>query len=125
MKVADRVLEAVSENELPVSVVMLASREEDCGGYGRVVIDPWETIEVRFFGWPILTPGHAEERVGAISAMLRLGFVFNGADWIWRKVFVWGLVPVAAHAAARALAEAWTISEPEVERLVDIRSCLN
>ncbi len=121
MKVAARVLDAVLESDQALSVVMLSSAEKGCGAYGRAVIDPWETIEVRFFGWPILTPGGIEERPSALAALLRLGFMFDGADWVWRKAFVPAVVPVAAHAAARALVEAWSISEPDVDRLVDVK----
>ncbi len=120
MKVAARVLEAVSESKQTMSVVMLGSTEEGCGGYGRLVIDPWAAIEVRFFGWPMLVPGGDGERPDSSAAMRRLGFGFDGTDWVWRKSFLPQLVPVAAHVAVRAMAEAWMIGEGEADGLVQV-----
>ena len=91
--------------------MQLASAEEACGAYGRVVVAPDHHVEARMFGWPRLTPGDEYEAVSAIAAMLRLGFVYDGTDWIWSRPFLPALVPVAAHAASRAMAEAWEIVE--------------
>ena len=92
-------------------VLMLAASEDGCGAYGRIIVDPFGLIEVRMFGWLRLTPGDAEEDVAAVGAMLRLGFVYDGTDWVWTRGFAEVLVPVAAHAAGRALAEAWSIND--------------
>jgi len=78
--VADRVLGALSTSEGADAVMMLASTEEGCGGYGCVVVDPWESIEVRCFGWPRLEPGNPTVEPAAVASLLRLGFVFDGTD---------------------------------------------
>jgi len=107
-------------------VVQLASAEEACGAYGRVVVAPDHHVEARMFGWPRLTPGDEYEAVSAIAAMLRLGFVYDGTDWIWSRPFLPALVPVAAHAASRAMAEAWEIVEgTSSELLVSVHLLTN
>lgn len=122
MLMADRILLAVAVLDRGSGVILLASTEDGCGGYGRISIDPWSSIEVRMFGWPMLTPGHTDESPKAIGAMLRLGFVYDGVDWLWQRPFMPQLVPVAAHATGRALAEAWTIiGGIETSRLVEVR----
>jgi hypothetical protein len=90
-------------------VIMLASTEEGCGAYGRVVVDPWEALDVTMFGWPKLTPGDPDEDPAAVGTMLRLGFRYDGTDWTWRRPFHPALVAVAAHAVSRALAEVWQV----------------
>jgi hypothetical protein len=106
--ITDLVLELLLEDP-EGAVVMLAASDPECGAYGRVTVDPGSVIEVRMFGWPRLTPGHPEEVVGAVGAVLRLGFVYDGRDWVWSKPYMPALLPVAAHAVRRALAEAWEI----------------
>ena len=104
-------------------VVLLASTEQGSGGYGRVVVDPWDEIEVRMFGWPRLTPGRPEEETGAVAAMLRLGFEFDGTDWVWSRAFLPQWLPVAAYAVDRALIDAWSVlAGTWSECLVDIRT---
>ncbi len=107
---ADQMLNKLAECD-DGGVLMLAATEAGCGAYGRLIFDPWSSIEVRMFGWPRLTPGHADEDTASVAAMLRLGFVYDGTDWVWERPFLAALLPVAAHAAGRALAEAWTVTD--------------
>jgi hypothetical protein len=107
------------------AALQYASTEEACGGYGRMLVVPGGEhlehqggIEVRIFGWPRLTPGDEYEEVASVAAMLRLGFVYDGHDWTWRRPFMPTLVPVAAHAMSRAMAEAWQIVEGDPTELL-------
>lgn len=89
--------------------VIVGTTEEGCGGYGRLIVDPWSYVEARLFGWPTLDPASNEVHVGHVRSMMQLGFEFDGTDWVWRRAFVPELVPVAAHAVERALLEVWEL----------------
>lgn len=120
---AAQILTTLSEHS-DGGAVMVATTEEGCGGYGRLIVEPWSFIEARMFGWPMLDPGSREVHNGHIRSMLQLGFVFDGTDWVWRRDFVPELVPVAAHAVERALLEVWQLQSGTVaSRQVEIR-CL-
>lgn len=109
---ADRLLEFVYANLDGVSV-MIASTVEGTGAYGRLTVDPLHSTEVRLFGWPRLQLRSPQADRSAIASLLRLGFVHLDGDWVWRSAPLPELVPVAAHAAQRALAEAWQIPPQE------------
>ena len=94
----------------------------DTGGYGLVTISSWPGIEVRMFGWDRLTPGSPCEHTPAIASLLRHTFVFDGADWVWRRPLTTAMVPVAAHLLARALADAWAIVPGADEKLLDVHA---
>ena len=101
---------------------MIATADEGSGGYGRVVVDPCSTIEVRIFGWPMLDPADREVNNGHLLTMMRLGFQFDGIDWVWQRRYMSALVPVAAHAANRALLEVWLLAAgTRAANLVEIR----
>lgn len=109
---ADRLLEYAYANLDGVSV-MIASTAAGTGAYGRLTVDPLHSTEVRMFGWPRLQPQSPDADRGATASLLRLGFVLVDGDWAWRAEPRPELVPVAAHAAQRALAEAWRITPQE------------
>lgn len=105
----DRIIKAL--NDCPTGgAVMLATTEEGCGGYGRVWVDETGSIEARVFGWPMLDPGDASALNSHLETLLRLGFEWDGNDWVWTRRFRPELVPVAAHAASRALLEVWELA---------------
>lgn len=106
--IADRLLHLVSQQP-DACVVIFGSPEGGCGAYGRLGVDTWNSIEVRFFGWPRLVPGDELEEVEAVEALRRSGFRFDGTDWVWTRAYDPRLVPVAAHASQRVLAESWSI----------------
>jgi hypothetical protein len=72
-------------------------------------------------GWPRLEPANPTAEPAAVAWLLRLGFVLDGTDWVWRRAFLPELVPVAAHAAGRALAEAWALTGKKADRLLDVK----
>lgn len=109
---ADRLLEFVYANLDGVSV-MIASTVPGTGAYGRLTIDPLHSTEVRLFGWPRLQPHSPDADRSAMAALLRLGFRRDEGDWVWRVESTPALAPVAAHAAQRAMAEAWRIAPHE------------
>lgn len=103
---ADRIL-ALAVDQPDGCVVMIETTEQGCGGYGRLSIDAWRTIELRLFGWPRLVPGDDEVDDAAVESLRRLGLSFDGTDWVWTQPYMAELVPVAAHAAQRAISEVW------------------
>lgn len=105
---ADRML-AIVAGQPDGCVVMLSSTEGGCGSYGRLSIDPCNTVEVRFFGWPRVVPGDPLEDTVATEALERIGLRFDGTDWVWVRAYDPRLVPVAAHAAQRSISEAWNL----------------
>ncbi|MFM7252816.1 MAG: hypothetical protein ACKO27_07095 [Ilumatobacteraceae bacterium] len=92
---------------------MIASTVPGTGAYGRLTIDPLHSTEVRLFGWPRLQPHSPSADRSAIASLLRLGFRHDEGDWVWRSASTPALAPVAAHAAQRAMAEAWRIAPHE------------
>jgi hypothetical protein len=118
---ADRIISALNECQSG-GAVLIATAEDGAGGYGRVVVDPWSTIEVRIFGWPMLDPADGEVHNGHLLTLMRLGFQFDGIDWVWQRRYMSALVPVAAHAADRALLEVWQLAAgTRAASLVEIR----
>lgn len=103
---ADRILELIA-GQPDGCVVMFDSTEGGCGGYGRLAVDPDGVIELRMFGWPRLTPGAPDADVESIVPLARSGLRFDGTDWVWLHAYDPRLVPVAAHAAQRAIADGW------------------
>jgi len=118
---ADRLLRELARHPGDAAILVCPTAPGH-GAYGRLAVCPIDAVEARLFGWPRLSPGHPDEVPAAIGAMLRLGFGFDGTDWVWRRNFRPELVPVAAHALGRALAEAWHLgAHPADERLVTLR----
>lgn len=119
---ADRILSIVADRP-DGCVVMFASTEDGCGSYGRLSVDPWNSIEVRFFGWPRLVPDDPLEELPATETLERMGFRFDGTDWVWRRAYDPRLVPVAAHASQRGLIETWKLRPgPEGDALLTFRA---
>jgi hypothetical protein len=118
---ADRLLSELAHHTSDAAL-LVSPTAPGHGAYGRLAVCPSEAIEARLFGWPRLLPGHPDEVPAAIGVMLHLGFGFDGTDWVWRRPFRPELVPVAAHALGRAMAEAWHIgAHPADERQIVVR----
>ena len=116
-----RILAAAAHLPGGEGAVMLGCTTPESGGYGRITIDVFDGIEVRFFGWGNVFPGHADESPRAIGALLRNTFVFDGQDWVWRRSAALRELAVAAHLAVRTLHDVWEIVEGSSDcTLVDI-----
>lgn len=114
---ADQLLALVAQHPDGV-VILLGSTRPGTGGYGQLSVDPYGELEVRLFGWPRLTPGHAQHVETATSALAHDGFEFDGRDWVWRRGYRSVLVPVAAYAAQRALADGWLVVVEDLASMV-------
>lgn len=114
---ADALL-ALAAQEPDGAVILLGSATPGAGGYGRLSIDPYGDIELRLFGWPRLTPGHDHHVADATAALARDSFSFDGRDWVWRRPYRALLVPVAAYAAQRALADGWLVVADDLASMV-------